>query len=55
MRKIKAIKYLIENGSRASEWQEAGLLQEIEKIVNKEEKDLSKENLDRMIENAKNF
>jgi hypothetical protein len=34
MRKFKAIELLVRKGRRGSEWQEAGLLNSIEKIIN---------------------
>jgi hypothetical protein len=33
MNKLEAIEYLVENGYRGSEWQEAGLLHAIEKVI----------------------
>jgi hypothetical protein len=36
MNKLEAIEYLLENGYRGSEWQEAGLLHAVEKVINGE-------------------
>lgn len=54
-KKYKAIKSLIENGNRASEWKEAGLLNVIEKIINDEVTDLSSNGLKKLMEEAKDY
>ncbi len=54
-KKLKAIQMLVQNGSRESEWQEAGLLCVIERVLNEDDLDLSAEGLQTlMIEAAKN-
>lgn len=54
-KKYKAIKSLIENSPRASEWQEAGLLNAIEKIVTDEVTDLSSASLKKLTEEARYY
>ncbi len=54
-KKLKAISTLINTGSRGSEWEEAGLLCAIEKIVNDEVSDLSSAGLKKLMEQACNY
>ena len=53
--KMKAIRFLLTNGSRGSEWQEAGLLCAIEKVVNEDCKNLSTRTLQSLLEEAKKY
>jgi hypothetical protein len=53
-KKIKAIEILIKNGRRGSEWQEAGLLRAIEKIV-LDDHDISSIAIEKLIEEASRY
>lgn len=53
--KLKVIKKLLSSGSRCSEWQEAGLLHQIELVVTSDKDHFSSEDIQTMIEEAKNF
>lgn len=55
MDKLEAIKFLLENGDRGSEWAEAGLLHAIENIMGNTKRMLTKEILMAEIRDAKNF
>lgn len=48
MNKLEAIRYLLDNGYRGSEWQEAGLLHAIDDLLECND-DLTQEFLDRLI------
>ena len=53
MDKLEAIQYVLRNGHRSSEWEEAALLQLVSKIAFTKISDLSKTNLDKEIEEAR--
>jgi hypothetical protein len=54
--KYNAVDYLLSNGLSGSEWQEAGLLNAIQKVMNPRTlcEDLSRSELDRLLEDAAN-
>lgn len=52
MKKFKAIQHLVINGHRGSEWQEAGLLEAIERVLNEDDLDLSSKGLEVLIDEA---
>lgn len=52
MGKLEAIKYVISNGHRSSEWEEASLLCLVAKVTFSEEELFTKEWLDAEIEEA---
>lgn len=50
--RYEAVYYLLQNGRRNSEWAESSLLLQVSKVMSGKATDLSKENLDAMIEDA---
>ena len=52
-RKLRAIEALVRHGSRGSEWQEAGLLKAVEKVLNGANN--SSDDLKRLMEEAKRY
>jgi len=54
-KKYKAIKAVVSNGRRGSEWQEAGLFDLIARIVNDEVQDLSSRNLQKLLKAAERY
>lgn len=56
MTKLEAIKYLLENGSRHSEWAAVGLLNAIDVVRGKSDTTpITREMLDSLIEQASNY
>jgi len=53
--KIKAIKTMLRHGPRFDEWAEAGMLHQIEDIVNGNIKDLSSETIKALMDKGRNF
>lgn len=53
--KLEAVKKVLDNGRRGSEWQEAGLLHAVDAIVDEEVADLSSETIQKLIDDASNF
>ena len=53
-KKLKAIEKLVRHGRRGSEWQEAGLLRAIEKILDGEAS-LDSKSLERLMDEAAKF
>jgi hypothetical protein len=47
-KKMKAITHLVKHGYRGSEWEEAGLLNAIEQIIDNDELDLSSQGLEKL-------
>ena len=52
-KKFKAIEFLVKNGSRNTEWQEAGLLDAIEKILDGH--GISSKDLQKLMDEAKEY
>jgi hypothetical protein len=53
MDKLTAIKYLLTNGHRSSEWQEAGLLVAVSRTAFSDKETFSQDELDEVIEDAR--
>lgn len=54
MNKLEAIGYLVKNGARSSEWQEAGMFDAVSKVVLMDDDTFTKQFLDDLIEDARN-
>lgn len=53
--KHRAILILLEHGHRGDEWQEAGLLHAVEKVLTQGDVDLSNSGLNKLIDEAKQW
>lgn len=54
-KKLAVIKKLIENGSGFDEWNDAGLLYQIKNVVYSDKVDYSSKDIEKMLEQAREF